>query len=111
MVPKRLSRLEVRSDAGGAQVFVARSFRARLLGLALLSDLPRDCALLLPGCSSVHTFGMRFRLEIRFLDERGAVVRRESRVPAGRMLREPGAAAVLEWRSAAQEGPTSDSSR
>lgn len=99
MVPKRLSRLEVRSDAGGAQVFVARSFRARLLGLALLSDLPLDCALLLPGCSSVHTFGMRFRLEIRFLDERGAVVRRESRVPAGRMLREPGAAAVLEWCS------------
>lgn len=99
MVPKRLSRLEARSDAAGVQVFVAHSFRARLLGLALMPGLPRGCALLLPGCSSVHTFGMRFCLEIRFLDERGEVLRRESRVPAGRMLREPGAAAVLEWRS------------
>ncbi len=98
MVPKRLSRLERRTDPGGVRVFVARSFRARLLGLALLSDLPADCALLLPGCSSVHTFGMRFCLEIRFFDERGEMVRRESRVPPGRMLRQPGAAAVLEWR-------------
>ena len=100
VVPKRLSRLEVHSDAAGARVFVARSFRARLLGLTLLGDLPREWALFLPRCSSVHTFGMRFRLEIRFLDEQGEVIRRESRVPAGRMLREPGAVAVLEWRSA-----------
>ena len=93
--------LEVRSDDVGTRVFVARSFRARLLGLALLGDLPCEWALLIPGCSSVHTFGMRFCLEIRFLDEHGEVIRRESRVPARRMLREPGAAGVLEWRSAA----------
>lgn len=99
MVPKRLSGLEVYGDGSGFQVFVAGSFRARLLGLALLSDLPRGCALLLPRCSSVHTFGMRFRLEISFLDEHTKVIRRETRVPAGRLLREPGAAAVLEWRS------------
>ncbi len=111
MVPNRLTRLEVRGDAGGVQVFVARSFRARLLGLTLLPDMPSECALLLPGCSSVHTLGMRFCLEIRFLDERGDPIRSESRVPAGRMLREPGAAAVLEWRAAIQEGPTSECSR
>ena len=89
----------MRSGHAGERVFVASSFWSRLLGLALLPSLPRECALLLPGCSSVHTFGMRFCLEIRFLDERGEVIRRESRVSAGRMLREPGAAAVLEWRS------------
>ena len=99
-MPKRLNHLEVHGDAAGARVFVAHSFRARLAGLALLPDLPREYALLLPRCSSVHTFGMRFPLEIRFLDARGEVIRRESRVPAGRMLREPGAVAVLEWRSA-----------
>ncbi len=91
----------MRSDDAGTRVFVARSFRARLLGLALLRDMPREWALLLPRCSSVHTFGMLFRLEIRFLDEHGEVIRRESRVPARRILREPDAAAVLEWRSAA----------
>ena len=100
MVPKRLSRLERSSDDGGRQVFIARSFRARLLGLAFLRELPRDTALFLPRCSSVHTFGMRFPLEIRFLNERGEVIRRESRVPAGRILSERGASAVLEWRSA-----------
>ena len=101
MAPKRLRKLEAQSDGAGRQVFVARSVRARLLGLALLRDLPRDCALLLPRCRSVHTFGMRFPLEIRFLDERGEVIRSERRVPAGRILCEPGAYAVLERRSPA----------
>lgn len=111
MIPRRLIDQEMRSGAGGTRVVVARSFGARLLGLALLSDFPREWALLLPGCSSVHTFGMRFALEIRFLDEHSEVVRDESAVGPGRVLREPGAAAVLEWRSPAQEGPNSAANR
>ena len=99
MGPKRLRRLEVHTDDAGTRVFVARSFRARLLGLTLLEDIPRHWALLLPGCTSVHTFGMRFCLEVRFLDERSEVLRRESGVPPRRVLCCPGAAAVLEWRS------------
>lgn len=31
-------------------------------------------ALLLPGCSSVHTLGMRFAIDVAFLDRRGRVV-------------------------------------
>ena len=100
MSAKRLERLEVLADEVGVRVYVARSFRARLLGLALLEDMPRHWALLLPDCASVHTFGMRFALEIRFLDDRCRVMRRESRVGPRRVLRCPGAAAVLEWRSA-----------
>jgi len=111
MVPKRLRRLEAHPGDAGVQVFVARSFRARLMGLALLRDLPLECLLLIPRCSSVHTFGMRFPLEIRFLNERGRVIRCESQVSAGRMLRQPGAAAVLEWRSEAYAEPTSESRR
>lgn len=80
-------------------VLVARTFCARLLGLAFLSEMAPRCALLLPGCSSVHTFGMRFALEIRFLDDRSRVLRRESGVAPRRVLREPGAGAVLEWPS------------
>ena len=99
MAPKRLQKLEVHTDDAGVRVFVARSFRARLLGLALLDDVPRHWALLFPGCASVHTFGMRFRLEVRFLDEHSEVLRRECSVRPGRVLRCPGAAAVLEWRS------------
>ena len=91
--------LEERRYGGGLRVFVAWSARARLLGLALLCDLPLDCALLLPRCSSVHTFGMRFCLDIVFLDDAGAELSRRVAVPANRFVRHAGAAAVLERRA------------
>jgi len=112
MAPRRFRRTELLTD-GVVHVLVARTFCARLLGLAFLSGMPSRCALLLPGCSCVHTFGMRFSLEIRFLDERSRVLRRETAVPPRRLLREPGAAAVLEWRSedGGQAEPTSEERR
>ena len=72
--------------AGGLTVHLARSARARLLGLALLRDLPPDRALLIAGCRSVHTFGMRFALDVVFLDAAGRplrVVRGPAAVPRG----------------------------
>jgi uncharacterized protein len=82
------------------RVFVARTFRARLLGLAWLADLPDECGLLIPRCSSVHTYGMRFALDIAFLDGDGAVLREVRAVPPRRVVRCRGAAAVLERRAA-----------
>ena len=99
MVPRRLEGLEERASAEGLRVFVARSVRARLLGLALLRDLPPDCGLLLPRCSSVHTFGMRFDLDVCFLDAAGRKLRVVAAVPPGRFVAHRGAAAVLERRS------------
>lgn len=99
MVPRRLRRLEELAWPGGPRVFVARSFRARLLGLAFLTDLPRDCGLLIPRCSTVHTFGMGFPLNLVFLDECGEVLRVRSRVPPYRVVRIKGAQSVLEVRS------------
>jgi uncharacterized membrane protein (UPF0127 family) len=81
-------------------VFLAASFRSRLLGLALLRDLSPDCVLRLPRCSSVHTFAMRFPVDVAFLDRDGRILRTEHGVGAGRVLRCPGAAEVLERRSA-----------
>lgn len=80
----------------GLRVFSAHSFRARLLGLALLEAVPPDCALLIDRCSSVHTFGMRFPVDLLFLDEEGEVIRVEARVGPWRIVRCAGAAAVLE---------------
>lgn len=48
---------------------------SRLRGLARLDDLPGDCGLLLTRTKSVHTLGMRFALDVIWLDRRGAVVR------------------------------------
>src|SRR5256885_13673930 len=71
----RLTSLPCRVLPDGRRVFVARSWRARLLGLAGLAALPPGAALLLPACRSVHTFGMRFALDLVWVDARGAVVR------------------------------------
>ena len=93
-------------------VFVASSFTSRVLGLALLKDMPRTTALLIPGCSSVHTFGMRFPLDVTFLDDQGRKLRTAWGVPPRRVVRQRGAAAVLERRAARRQAwPTSDVSR
>lgn len=99
----RFRGLERISLAGCPRVFVAGTFRARLLGLAWLADLPVECGLLIPGCSSVHTFGMRFALDLTFLDRDGAVLREETAVPPRRIVRCRGASAVLERRAAGVE--------
>jgi uncharacterized protein len=95
--PARLARLETHHLPGGLRLFVARSRRARLLGLALLPRAPpAHCALVLPHCSSVHTAGMRFALDLVFLDAGGRVLRVARGVPPWRVVSCRGAAAVLE---------------
>ncbi len=47
---------------------VALTGRSRLLGLALLSRGRAGPGLLIPRCSSIHTFGMRFALDLIWLD-------------------------------------------
>lgn len=96
MVPRRLRNLEQLAWPRGPRVFVARSFRSRLLGLAFLTHLPRECGLLIPRCSSVHTFGMRFALDVLFLDEHGEVLHVLRRVPPRRVVRVKGACCVVE---------------
>lgn len=79
----------------GRLAFVASSRRARLLGLAHL-DRAEAAALLIPRCSSVHTFGMRFELDLVFFDASGAVLSVRCRVPPRRLAFCGQASAVLE---------------
>jgi len=74
---------------------VAVTLRSRVLGLALLDRDSAGAGLLIPACRSVHTFGMRFALEVRFLDHRGAIISIRT-VRSGRIVGEPEAASVLE---------------
>jgi uncharacterized membrane protein (UPF0127 family) len=78
------------------EIVVARSFRDRLVGLALRRAPPDGRGLLLPGCRSVHTFGMRFALDLVWLDRAGAVLAIDAGVPPWRVRRRRGAAAVIE---------------
>jgi uncharacterized membrane protein (UPF0127 family) len=103
VAPKRLQRLQALDLPGSLRLYVARSAAARLVGLAMLPDsrLPPWYGLLLPGCSSVHTFGMLFALDLIFLDGRGGVVRLARRVRPARIARCGGGAAVVEVRAGA----------
>lgn len=95
MSAARLSRLP-RRRAAGRRVPVAVGFRARLLGLAGLRREQADTGLLIPRCSSVHTAGMRFALDLFFLDRDGRVLAVRRGVPPWRLAWHRGAAAVLE---------------
>jgi uncharacterized protein len=65
-------------------VRTARGFRERLIGLVFLREPPAD-GLLLPRTRSVHTFGMRFALDLHWLDGSGEVVRIDRAVPPRRI--------------------------
>jgi uncharacterized protein len=77
------------------ETHVARGFRERLLGLAW-SRSPRAAALLLPRCRSVHTFGMRFPLDLFWLGPSGEVVRVDRGVRPWRIAGCRSARAVIE---------------
>jgi uncharacterized membrane protein (UPF0127 family) len=91
----RLLRLPVASVLG-RDVRVARGGRARLLGLAHLDRREVGAGLLIPRCSSVHTFGMRFALDLYFLDRRGEAIAVRLAVPPRRLAFCRRASAVLE---------------
>jgi trehalose synthase len=95
MIARRLGRLPS-APVLGREVPVASTRCARLLGLA---NLPLDDAgpgLLIPRCRSVHTFGMRFPLDLVFLDRAGRPVSFRRAVPPRRVAWDRRACSVLE---------------
>jgi uncharacterized membrane protein (UPF0127 family) len=96
--PIRFRGLE-RAEVLGREVPVATGFISRLLGLSLLRPERVGPGLLIHRCRSVHTFGMRFPLDVVFLDERRQVIEIRREVPPRRLVRCPEAMAVLELPS------------
>lgn len=95
LIALRLRRLPV-DIVLGRPVPVAAGLRARLLGLAYLERDEVGAGLLIPRCSSVHTFGMRFALDLYFLDENLSPLDVRCEIPARRVVSYRGASAVLE---------------
>lgn len=99
-LPPRLRRLPpaapLPAPFGALDVRVADTPRARLLGLAGLHEPPCGAGLLLPRTRSIHTFGMRFALDLAWLDRDGRVVRLDRAVPPCRMRACRSAHAVVE---------------
>ena len=65
---------------------VARSAIDRAVGLLKYRAMPQEMALIFPECSSVHTVGMRFAIDLIFINRAWRVVRAEPKVGPGRLI-------------------------
>ncbi|HWR44651.1 DUF192 domain-containing protein [Sporomusa sp.] len=59
----------------GEHIKVAASFFTRMIGLLATPKLQEGAGLLIKPCSSVHTFGMRYPIDVIFVDSSHAVVK------------------------------------
>jgi len=99
----RLAGLERRPLPGGLTLLVAGDRRARRRGLARLDELPAGHALLIERCRSVHTLGMRFALDLLWLDASGQLIRLDANVAPRRLRTCLRARAVIETNAGCSE--------
>jgi uncharacterized membrane protein (UPF0127 family) len=71
----RLDGLPGRDLPGGLRLAEAHTRPSRMKGLARLDAMPEQLALHIPRCRSVHTFTMRFPLDLIWLSGDGEPVR------------------------------------
>jgi uncharacterized membrane protein (UPF0127 family) len=83
---------------------VADSFATRLRGLLGRRSLPAGEGMLIRRESSVHTFFMRFAIDVVFLDAEGRVLRVDENVGPWRLKACRGARSVLELAAGASAG-------
>ena len=77
---------------------------SRLRGLLGRSELPPGEGLLLRPTPSIHTWFMRFRIDVVFLDRELRVLAVRSELRPWRMAVQPGARAVLELAAGEARG-------
>lgn len=82
----------------GVRLVLATSWLSRMRGLLGTQSSwgGGKCVLVLLPCSSIHTFGMRYALDIAFVNKKGVVLRSEPNVTPGQLLSCKGASFVLE---------------
>lgn len=81
---ERFADLPHRTLTGGVTLVEASTGKARRRGLSRLDSIPNDHALRIRTVS-VHTFGMRFGLDLIWLDKHDTAVRVDRDVPPNRM--------------------------
>jgi uncharacterized membrane protein (UPF0127 family) len=82
---ERLGPLATEATADELVLHVARRYGERRRGLAKMEPMPPDRGLHIVRTNSVHTFGMRFALDLVWIGRGGRVVRIDTNVPARRM--------------------------
>jgi uncharacterized membrane protein (UPF0127 family) len=96
---ERLGDLATEPVPAGLVLHVARAFGERRRGLAKMEPMPPEHALHILRTNSVHTFGMRFALDLVWLGRGGRVVRIDRDVTSRRVKLCVGARSVVETRA------------
>jgi len=87
-------------------VIVAESTLERMRGLLGRTTLPPDSAMLIRRCRNIHTWFMRFAIDVIFLDRNLRVLKVAQNVPPYRMVFGPRKAAnVLEMAAGRPNAP------
>ncbi len=85
----------------------ASGFVDRLRGLLGRPRTAPDSALLIDRCGSVHTVGMRFPIDLVFVDRQWRIVRVTAAVPPGRLMVNGGWRAAMVYEAEAGRLPLS----
>lgn len=93
--------LDCPTPSGSLRVRVADNFVSRALGLLVGRPLDLEEALLIAPCSSIHTFGMSYPIDVAFIDADARIVRIYPQVRPGRLRFALGARAALEMHAGA----------
>lgn len=64
----------------GTRIREARTFLSRGRGLMFVPSLARGEGLIIDPCSSIHTFWMRFPLDVLYMDRDSKVIRADERM-------------------------------
>ncbi len=75
---------ETRATTLADQAAVAQSYWGRLRGLMGRAELPLGAALIIEPNNSVHTFWMRFAIDVIFVDRAGTIVGLREAMPPNR---------------------------
>lgn len=97
----KLVKLSLGSRQTYISVSITETAKERMRGLLGRDHLRGDEALLLQRYRSIHTFGMRFAIDVLFLDQYGRVVGIHHAVPRRRMLLNVRATQTLEMAAGA----------
>jgi len=66
-------------------VFVAKTIKERMLGLMFSKVIPNGDALWIKPCNSIHTFFMKYAIDVLFLDRNFKVVKKYERLTPWRI--------------------------
>jgi uncharacterized membrane protein (UPF0127 family) len=71
--------------------------KSRNTGLLRHNSLDRTTALFIAPCNSIHTFFMKFPIDVAFMSKDGLVIKRRTRMPAWRLAMSWRAHSVIEF--------------